>query len=454
MAMVYWGDDVYNGRYHQRPNKEQAYRWWRVAADRHHPEAQYYMAFGYRSGECGATDPLLAMMYAKESEEGGFPRAHRLQGFLYRRGEFVEKDLDKAVACYRKAVDMGDYLSLNYIGDVEWFRDNKDTAVSFYRQAVEHADAGRIKSGAPYYNLGFAHRKGEGAEKDSRTACKMYLKGAARNHPNCQKWAALTIQQDLEDPEEKFALLEEASRYNCRRAEFYLGKLLEAKLEDKSAGSAEALKWYELGVDKGDVDCMRYAMEYYSAVANPAAFRDREKALAVMRLFFSMWDADQQEVEEKSGFTFSIAYYYQLYAFELASTPKTGKADRELSLFYARKCLAEKNGSDFWGNFVALGWQYLVPEAKTTLVEKDPAAGKGVVLLLLEYMDAYLNSNAENQKKKFRLQGLSQCLDQLEKQYQDTKSVLAKPMSGKEAAAEARRFRDLATEVRERAKQL
>lgn len=454
MAMVYWGDDVYNGRYHQRPNKEQAYRWWRIAADQHHPEAQYYMAFGYRSGEVGVTDPLLAMMYAKESEEGGFPRAHRLQGFLYRRGEFVEKDDEKAIACYQKAVDMGDFLSLNYIGDVEWYRGNKELAVTFYRQAVEYADAGRIKSGVPYYNLGFSYRKGEGQEKDSRQACEMYLKGASRNHANSQKWAALTIYQDLDDPQVQIPLLEEASRYNCRRAEFYLGKLMEDKLEDKSAGSAEALKWYELGVDKGDVDCMRYAMEYYSAVANPQAFRNREKALAVMRLFFSMWDADQQEVEEKSGFTFSIAYYYQLYAFELASTPKTGKADRELSLFYARKCLAEKDGCDFWGNFVALAWQYLIPEAKSTLVESDPAAGQGVTQLLLEHMEDYLKSNATAEKKKFRLQGLTQCLEQLEKQCQNSRSVLAKDLFGKEAAAEARRFHDQAMKVRERAKQI
>ena len=454
MAMVYWGDDVYNGRYHQRPNKEQAYRWWRIAADRHHPEAQYYMAFGYRAGEVVEKDPLLAMMYAKESEEGGFPRAHRIQGFLYRRGDFVEKDPEKAIACFRKAVDMGDFLSLNYIGDVEWYRDNKALAVSFYRQATEHADAGRIKSGVPYYNLGFAYRKGEGTEKDPLMACKMYLKGASRNHPNSQKWAALTIHQDLTDPEVQFPLLEEASRYNCRRAEFYLGKLLESQLEDKSTGSAEALKWYELGVDKGDVDCMRYAMEYYSAVANPVAFRDREKALSVMRLFFSMWDADQQEVEEKSGFTFSIAYYYQLYAFELASTPEYGKADRELSLFYARKCLSEKDGSDFWGNFVALGWQYLMPEAKGRIVTPDPAAGRSILLLLLEFMEDDLKSNAPTEKKKFRLQGVAQALEQLEKQYQNKNSELAAGMSGKEAAAEAKQYHELALSVREQAKQL
>jgi hypothetical protein len=233
-----------------------------------------------------------------------------------------------------------------------------------------------------------------------------------------------------------------------------LGKLLEAKLEDKSAGSAEALKWYELGVDKGDVDCMRYAMEYYSAVAQPAAFRDREKALAVMRLFFSLWDANSQDVEEKSGFNFSIAYYYQLYAFELATIPESGKSDRELALFYARKCLAEKNGCDFWGNFVALAWQYLTPEARNPLVAPDPVAGRSVTLLLIEWMEEYLKSDADAQKKRHRMTGLAQCMDQLEKQYQNPRSELAKELSGKEAAAEARRFHDLAVMVRERIKQL
>ena len=450
MAMVYWGDDVYNGRYHQRPNKEQAYRWWRIAADRHHPEAQYYMAFGYRSGEVGEKDPLLAMMYAKESEEGSFPRAHRLQGFLYRRGEFVEKDDAKAIACYQKAVDMGDFLSLNYIGDTEWFRGNHELAAQYYQQAVDHADAGRTKSGAPYYNLGYAYRSGKGVEKNSRRACEMYLKGASRNHANSQKWAAVTINQDLTDPEEKIPLLEEASRYNCRRAELYLGKLLENKLPDKSTGSAEALKWYDLGVDKGDVDCMRYAMEYYSSVASPQAFRDRDKALAVMRLFFSMWDADQQEVEEKSGFNFSIAYYYQLYAFELASTPKTGKADRELSLFYARKCLTEKDGSDFWGNFVALAWQYLMPEANSKLVENDPVAGRSVVLLLMEHLETYLQSNLNADKKKFRLQGLIQCMEQLQKQYQDARSPLCASLTSKERTQHAQSFREQAELLRKK----
>lgn len=449
MAMVYWGDDLYNGRYHMRADKATAYRWWRIAADRHHPEAQYYMAFGYRAGEVGEKDPLLAMMYAKESEEGGFPRAHRLQGFLYRRGEFVEKDEEKAIACYQKAVDMGDFLSLNYIGDTEWFRGNHELAVQYYQQAVEHADAGRTKSGAPYYNLGYAYRSGKGIEKNSRMACEMYLKGASRNHANSRKWAAIAIYEDLNDPAEQLPLLEKASEYDCRRAELYLAQLLEAQRPKDDKKNAESLKWYDLGVDKGDVDCMRRSMEYYSAIVGPAQFRDRDKALGVMRLFFSQWDADQKEVEEKSGFNFNIAYYYELFVFELASEPKIGKPDTDLSLFYVRKTLETENGPYSWGNFVALTWQYLY-NSENSLVRRNPSAAAALVPVLMEYLEPYLQADIPVDKKKHRLNGLIQCAETLEKQYLDACSPLGEALTVKERSQKALPFRETAELLRKK----
>lgn len=440
MAMIYWGEDLYNGRYHQRADKETAYRWWRTAAERHHPEAQYYMAYGYRIGEVVEKDPLLAMMYAKESEEGGFPRAHRLQGFLYRRGEFVEKDEEKAIACYQKAVDMGDFLSLNYIGDTEWFRGNHALAVTFYRQAMEHADAGRIKSGAPYYNMGYSYRTGQGLEKNPRMACEMYLKGAKLGHANSRKWAAITIYQDLADPAEQLPLLEQASEYDCRRAELYRAQLVEEHRPKGDQKNAESLKWYELGVDKGDVDCMRRAMEYYSVIAGPAEFRDREKALSVMRLFFSLWDADQQEVEEKSGFTFDISYYYELFAFELASDIQTDKPDRELSLFYVRKTLDCENGHTSFGNFVALTWQYM-HNTEGGVVKQDYTAATTLIPVLMEYLDTFLNSDVAVDKKMHRLSGLIQCAESLENYYKDAR---ASQLPSKERLHHAMLFRDRA----------
>ena len=419
LAMVYWGDEVYNGRYGVRADKAQAYRWWTKAAALHHPEAQYYMAYGYRVGEVGVKDPLLAMMYAKESEEQRFPRAFRLQGFLYRRGEFVDKDPEMAIACYRKAVDHGDLLSINYIGDVEWFRDNFELAVDYYRQAVEHADAGRIKSGAPYYNLGYAYRNGQGVEKDAGKAIDMYLKGAERGHTSCRKWAAVSIHDDVDNPQQQYNLLKKASEFNCRRAEYYMGKLLE---EQAKPNDTEALKWFNVGMDKGDVDCMRSVMHYYSLASGKDGFRDRDKALAAMRLFFSLWNANSEDVAEKSAVVINIAYYYYIYSVELGVDEHGGKPDLDLSLFYIRKALATEDGMAVWDVYAALAQGYMDPE--TSWQVQDMAHGERITEALLESLDRYCQEQKESKDFRRGLESMLDCCQMLQKHYRSKKPGL------------------------------
>ena len=435
LAMVYWGDEVYNGRYGVRADTAQAYRWWAKAAALHHPEAQYYMAFGYRTGEVGVKDPLLAMMYAKESEEERFPRAFRIQGFLYRRGEFVEKDPEKAIACYQKAVDLGDLLSINYIGDVEWFRDNFELAVDYYRQAVEHADAGRIKSGAPYYNLGYAYLNGKGVEEDPRKAVDLYLKGAERGHGSCRKWAAVVIHDDIKNPQQQYNLLKKASEFNCRRAEYYLGKLLE---EQTNPNYAEALKWFNVGVDKGDVDCMRSVMHYYSLWVGKDGFRNRDKALASMRLFFSLWNANSEEVAERSAVNINIAYYYYLYSMELGVDEQGGKPDKDLSLFYIRKALATEDGMKVLDVYAAMALGYLNGEDKAMVL--DIAHGEAIVEAIFEHLERYCETQREYKDFKECLGYIKECCQLLEKHYRKKKPGL---FGGKQADDEAARKEQL-----------
>ena len=409
MAMVYWGDEVYNGRYGVRADKETAYRWWKTAASRHHPEAQYYMAYGYRIGEVVEKDPLLALMYAKEAEEAGFPRAYRIQGFLYRYGQFVEKDLDMAIHCYRKAADHGDLLSLNYIGDVEWFRDNFDLAVDYYRQAVDHADGGRIKSGAPYYNLGFAYRKGKGVEQNSHQAIELYLRGAERGHANSKKWAAVAIEQDLTNPQEKYNLLKRASQHNCRRAEYYLGELLQAGENPSRTRLTEALKWYTLGMEKGDVDCMRRVMSYHSMANGKPGFRDRDKALAAMRLFFSLWNENSESVAEESAVIINIAFYYYIYSVELGVDEKNGKPDKDLSLFYIYKALDTEDGMAVWDVYAKLAWGYMDPEV--TWLVQDVDHGERIAEALFDRLDRYTQEKKDHKDYKEALNKLKNCYE-------------------------------------------
>ncbi len=424
LAMVYWGDDLYNGRYGMRVDKETAYRWWKAAAARHHPEAQYYMAFGYRSGEVGVTDPLLAMMYAKEAEEAKFPRAHRLQGFLYRHGQFVEKDPDKAIECFNKAIQMGDLLSLNYIGDVEWFRDNFELATEYYRKAVSYADAGKIKSGAPYYNLGFSFRKGKGAKKDPRMAVEMYLKGAERNHENSKKWAAIAIHEDLTDPEEKCELLKRASELNCRRAEYYLGRLLESREDLPKSRYDMALEYFIKGMDKGDVDCMRAVMGYYSLASGKEGYRDRNKALAAMRLFFSLWNEDSEDVADKSAVIINIAYYYYIYSVELGVDEEGGKPDKELSLFYLKKALDTEYGMNVWGVYAKLARGHVSKQYNQEWLVLDPEHARAMADELYRYLPRFCEECHEQKEYREELDALRVVMTELEKYYRAQKPGL------------------------------
>lgn len=424
LAMVYWGDEVYNGNYGVRVDKATAYRWWKKAAAMGHPEARYYVSYGYRTGDAGVKDPLIALMYAKEAEEDRFPRAFRIQGFLYRKGEFVEQNFETAIFYYRKAIEHGDMLSYNYLGDLEWDRKNEEAAVAYYHQAEEHCEAGRIKSGAPYYNLGFSYCKGRGAKKDVLRGIEYYFKGAERGHKSCKKWVAETIFEELETPRQKYPLLVRASRLDCRWAEYYLGKLLDEQ---------EGLSWLDLGVEKGDVDCMRDVMQYYCFAGANKGYKDRAKALDVLRLFFSLWEENSKEVAEQSAVIINIAFYYYLYSVELLVDEKNHKPDKEMALHYIRKTLAEEKGVGFWDVYMRLALTMLEPGKPTSWLDYDPFFAASMEEVLFEHAHTYFEKCRTEQDCADNLKGMRAVELELEKHWRGRKGKFNTSKSSEKA---------------------
>ncbi len=395
LAMVYWGEDLYSGRYGVQSDKKTAYRWWKKAALQHQPEAQYYLAFGYQTGEAVEQDLAIALMYARESEESGFPRAFRLQGYMYMRGQFVDKDLDKAEAMYRKAIELGDQYSLVRLGDVELCREHPEQALEYYQQAVDLAEEGKIKTGAPYYTMGNLYLQGKVVEKDVQKGAQMCLKAAELGNSLAKKWAAYRISRAVEDQEACAAYLEQARQYGCRWTEYYMGRLEERK---GSSGYASALSWFEQGIDKGDVGCMIAAMHYYGCESGKLSFRNRQKALATMRLFFALWEDDSKEVERDSVLVIRIVRQYYMYALELG-TGAEGNADKELALYYFRKCLEADEKMEYWGDIARVAQRKLVSYigiyAQGKIITLDPAFGEQIVELLLEYYDRFAEKQTE-----------------------------------------------------------
>ncbi len=411
MAMVYFGDDLYYGRWDMEPDKETAYRWWHRAAQMGNAMAQYFLSFGYRMGEVVGKDALLSLMYSREAAETHFPRAYRSQGFLYKNGEFVEQDKTKAKAMFEKAVSLGDYLSLKYIGDLYWYADDFETAVTYYRQAVEHAEAGRVKSGAPYYDMGYAYRFGKGVEEDRMRAIELYLKGAERSHKQSLKWAAIAIDDDVPDREPKLALLKKASDLNCRGAEYFIGRTLEQG-EPSHEQLVEALAWYEKGVDKGCVDCMLATVDYYGLTGSYHDFADRTKALANLRLFFSLWESEQDNVKERSiKKEVAIGIYYYMYAVELDLDETNNKPDHALAMYYFQKLMENEEGIRDWRQCTLIAYLYAHGNGSGFTVNVNMAHAEELALLLHQNMDRYLEYDREhpNDLTRLALMRLYQC---------------------------------------------
>ncbi|PIW28878.1 MAG: hypothetical protein COW30_06420 [Rhodospirillales bacterium CG15_BIG_FIL_POST_REV_8_21_14_020_66_15] len=84
-----------------------AYELFLKAADRGHPQAQYFVAIFQREGKAVAKDLPRALEWAKKSVEGGFLRAADLVGAMYLQGEGVEKSPGEAFTWYEKAAKAG-----------------------------------------------------------------------------------------------------------------------------------------------------------------------------------------------------------------------------------------------------------------------------------------------------------------------------------------------------------
>ncbi len=332
IAMTHYGDICYDGSYGVPKDMEKAVELWKKAADAGSPAAQYYMAFMFRNGIGVEKDPGISLMYALSSMEYEFPRAYRNIAFLYEYGEFVDKDLEKAKEYFKKAIDLGDHLSLCYLGGIYKFDEgNNDESVKCYKQAVEYANEGKIKSGIPYFRMGQSYLFGTGVEKDLELSVKYYLQAAERNHKKAKSYVVSNI-RNLEDDEKKLSYLLQASEYNCDGADYYIGTYYYDKKDME-----KAKEYYILGAQKGDVFCIQVLIsKYYGRVFADENTRDRTLALKYFRLLFSLAGADTlnilRDVEQ-------LSIYYYGYALELDYDLENGKPDTALALHYYAKSL-------------------------------------------------------------------------------------------------------------------
>lgn len=402
LAMVYFGDANYAGSWGMPVDKRKAYKWWKKAAEQGNPVAMYFMSYVYGWDDAVEKDKGIALMYALNSSEYKFPRAFRALGFLYEDGDFVEKNLNKAVEYYNKAIEYGDKLSICYLGRIyQCDYNNFNKAFECYKQAEKEADEGNIKSGLPYKRVGNCYYYGIGAPVDKKLGIDYYFKAVEKNHESTKN----NIVSKIEDAEDidiytRVKYLKKACDLNCKDAEsaivFLLQEVDNIKIEvineilDLNFENSDEIiiEISRRGADKGQYASLLHLLSYYSFVLGKDEFIDRQKALDAFRLLFSV-DAQGENLGKQ------LCTYYYSYAVELAIDENNKKPDIEHALFYFDKSL--NTSFKHWKNIVYLGLAYLKPEISGGTINFDLVFGEAISVLAYKYINSPFWFSYENE---------------------------------------------------------
>ena len=190
---------------------------------------------------------------AKKEKEA---RAQRLleQGGDYRHGRNgVEKDLEKAHACYRAAAELGNPVAQNTLGMMYVEGDGvaKDCAEAekWFRMAAEQ---GNVDAQA---NLGGMYLSGCGVKEDYAEAMKWLRKAAEQGNDVAQKslgWMYRAGHGVLQDDAEAVKWFRKAAEQGNASAQKLLGDMYH-KGRGVVQDDVEAMKWYRESAEQGYV---------------------------------------------------------------------------------------------------------------------------------------------------------------------------------------------------------
>jgi TPR repeat protein len=172
--------DFYNHGIGVAPDKWEAVKWYRRAADQGHPVAQFSLGWMYLPGARGGIPPSLpdAVRWIRQSAERGHARAQVLMGHFHLKGIGVPQDTVQGMTWLHKATDQGDgfaqyYLGAIYLNGLHLPKDYR-LGLQWSRKAAERGVA------LAQFNLGDIYLYGLGVPVDLEQARRWYAQAAAQ----------------------------------------------------------------------------------------------------------------------------------------------------------------------------------------------------------------------------------------------------------------------------------
>lgn len=166
-------------------NYTEAAKWFRKAAEQGSAESQFALGWCYENGRGVTLDYYEAAKWTRKAAEQGHTRSQYALGRYLSTGYGVQQNHTEAAKWFRKAAEQGHAIAQNslgycYIREIGVRKDDAE-AVKWYRKAAEqgHADAQN--------NLGGCYYTGTGVRKDKTEAAKWFRKAAEQGHDLAKK---------------------------------------------------------------------------------------------------------------------------------------------------------------------------------------------------------------------------------------------------------------------------
>lgn len=229
-----------NGVLQDAENAEKAATYFKLAAEKWHPNALFDIAECYADGRGVPQNKETAFKYYKKAAKSGHIRAKYNVAYIL---ETTKNDLKAAVENYHAAAIKGDVLSQLKMGHfcsegVGEIPEDKKAAFEWYLKAAEQ------KNPEAAYEVGRCYEEGEGVERDPKKAVTWYQQAAEGEEPFVEALVALGrccqnrigIEALKQDQEQK-GQAKEVDYYSKRAVAYFIEA---AKQEDDEAE-------YELG---------------------------------------------------------------------------------------------------------------------------------------------------------------------------------------------------------------
>lgn len=166
----------------------EAFRWYKKAAELSSPYAQYCVGHCYARGHGVAQNDVEAAAWYRKSalqRPPGFSAAQHALGSCYLRGVGVPQDYLKAVYWLRKAADQELAVAEYDIGNAyrlgTGLPQDFEAAASWYEKAAKQGHA------LAQYNLGVCYYRGMGVARSHFHAVEWYRKAAGQGQVDAQR---------------------------------------------------------------------------------------------------------------------------------------------------------------------------------------------------------------------------------------------------------------------------